>query len=386
MTNGTTFAVAVLTAGAIGATAWHGPFWLVAAVAAVPAIAYSQATRFACFAVIAAYYATASYPMIPALQAADWVTSSTAANIGIFLLATCLLAAPWALLWSAHRSQKTWRLPVAILLSVIPPVGLIGWASPLLAAGALFPGMGWFGLVLTMLTSSLLVTPMRRAALAALCICILVANTVNLPATPVPHWNAVDLPSSETASNSDSLAELLLTFQGFNNPDSAEVLILPESTIPRWNEATILFLYPLILALEDRQQIAIVGTTFPIPDSSEQRNGAVLLGTRGERDSYFQRVPVPIAMWNPFVDSSFRPCFDCPGTVVLGDHRAAVLVCYEQLLLWTLLQSTLESPSVLIGMSSTTWTRQTIIPLAQSRSLQLWGRLFHLPVIEAVNQ
>jgi hypothetical protein len=38
-------------------------------------------------------------------------------------------------------------MPLAYLLSVAPPLGMIGWACPVTAAGILFPGWEWGGLV-----------------------------------------------------------------------------------------------------------------------------------------------------------------------------------------------------------------------------------------------
>jgi hypothetical protein len=33
------------------------------------------------------------------------------------------------------------------LLTALPPLGIIGWASPFLSAGVLFPGTAWLGLM-----------------------------------------------------------------------------------------------------------------------------------------------------------------------------------------------------------------------------------------------
>jgi hypothetical protein len=52
-----------------------------------------------------------------------------------------------------HRTGllRVWHMPGALLVAVVPPIGAIGWAS-LLTAELMFPGVGWVGLVLLILS------------------------------------------------------------------------------------------------------------------------------------------------------------------------------------------------------------------------------------------
>lgn len=389
MTDRALLVAAVLTAGAIGATAWQGPFWLVATVAAVPSLAFAQPRRTACFAVMAAYYAAASFPMIPALQAASWVVNSVVAIVGLFVAATLLLTVPWVLLWSPSRNARPWRLAAATLLSVVPPVGSIGWASPLLAAGALFPGMGWTGIVLTILVPvAATMRPFPLRVVATLMVIALIANWVAVPAQAVPDWEARDLSLARPMDRSGGLDALAMhrKVQSLIESSNAHVLILPESAIPRWNDATALMWRPVAEHLASSRRLVLVGTTFSEPGSPKQRNGAVVLGLGDSIPTISQRLPVPIAMWNPFRDDSFVACPSCPGTFEIAGQRVALLVCYEQLLVLPVLLSLVESPSVLVGISSTAWTQQTSIPGSQELCLWAWGRLFRLPVLNATSR
>jgi apolipoprotein N-acyltransferase len=74
-----------------------------------------------------------------------------------------------------------------------------------------------------------------------------------------------------------------------------------------------------------------------------------------------------------------------PGTVDVGDQRAAILICYEQLLTWPMLRSAIEKPAVLIAISNEAWTAATIVPRVQHTCVRAWARLFGLPVIPAIN-
>lgn len=376
----------VALAAAIGAVAWRGPMWVLSSLILIPALAYLQTTRTACFAVIAAYYAAASWEMVPVLHAGPWLGGSHTLSVTVFALAILVLTSPWTVLWTEDPKWKPIRSLCAFGASIIPPMGLVGWASPIMAAGVLFPGMKWTGLAIAMLIPSLMLTPIRIAAAMVLAATSLLANTVYTPATSIPGWTAVRLPHSQSTEEFTQLTENLEAIKQALSDKPNQVLIFPESTIPRWNEATKLHADSLNHSLAQFQRFALVGTTFPIEGSGEQHNGAVLLGTDGEKGRYIQRLPVPLAMWNPFNEDGFRLCLNCPGTVHIGKHCAAVLICYEQLLPWTLLHSTWDSPTVLLGLSSSEWTRHTAVPETQALCLHTWGRLFRLQVLVAVRE
>ena len=51
--------------------------------------------------------------------------------------------------WRQSEQQRLVMIPVLLILITIPPVGLFGWAHPILSAGWLFPDWGWLGLMAT---------------------------------------------------------------------------------------------------------------------------------------------------------------------------------------------------------------------------------------------
>jgi predicted amidohydrolase len=130
----------------------------------------------------------------------------------------------------------------------------------------------------------------------------------------------------------------------------------------------------------------LIGTTVPIPDTEANRN--VLL-SRGytERYSYVQRVPVPLGMWH-FGDEhhGFPPMLRFPPTIRVWNHRAGVLICYEQLLVWPALESLARNPDMLLAPSNLYWAAGTPIPAIQHISAQDWADLWAIPVYEASNR
>jgi len=138
----------------------------IAASVVMPAIVMCQSTRRAAYASGAVYYAAALWPLIPGARNFFGPDVSALVAIGLWVSASLLLALPWLLVWSPRRRAAIWRAPAGIILTVCPPLGIIGWASPLTAAGILFPGTGWWGVFFCAVsTGALAVLPGRGAAL-----------------------------------------------------------------------------------------------------------------------------------------------------------------------------------------------------------------------------
>src|SRR5258708_21945449 len=135
-----------VVAASTAAIAWNGhiaviPFSLVA-----PLLVYHTKSRKHAYASMFSYYAAASWPLIPGARAFFGVQGTPTIGLFLCLAAAVLLALPWGLLFSRGRGRAAFCVPLCILLTAIPPLGIIGWASPLLSAGVLFPGSQWFGL------------------------------------------------------------------------------------------------------------------------------------------------------------------------------------------------------------------------------------------------
>ena len=104
-----------------------------------------------------------------------------------------------------------------------------------------------------------------------------------------------------------------------------------------------------------------------------------------ESATFYQRVPVPVGMWRPFSRTSVPLRLDAPGVLAIDHQRAAVLICYEQMLTFPILASMLQHPTVIVGISNTFWVDHTTIPRYQATALRGWARLFRLPYFLAVN-
>jgi hypothetical protein len=92
-------------------------------------------------------------------------------------------------------------------------------------------------------------------------------------------------------------------------------------------------------------------------------------------------------MWKPF-----RPADGIPlglgnrGMVTVAGQRAAILICYEQLLVWPILTSALERPTILVGIANDHWATGIPIGAAQIACLHAWSRLFTPPYISSTDR
>ena len=161
-----------------------------------------------------------------------------------------------------------------------------------------------------------------------------------------------------------------------------KVLVFPEGAVRLWTDATDAFWAP---AVSNAGKTLLIGAGQPIPDSARYYNSVVIVGDHA-RPAFHQRIPVPGGMWNPFQTQGGAVLnLLGPGTVDVGDQRAAILICYEQLLTWPMLRSAIEKPTLLIAISNEAWTAATTVPRTQHACVRAWARLFGLPVISAIN-
>ena len=324
---------------------------------------------------------------------------------------------------TAPHREAIWRAPVGIVLTVCPPLGIIGWASPLTAAGILFPGTGWWGVFFCAVSiGALAVWPARTAAvLTALSFALNVS--FHSPRPPL-EWEAINTTFGGVAhGNTDPIAEYADAqwIQEKALSTGAKVLIFPETVVPTWTPATDTFWQQTLDRLRASGKTILVGTRIPIPSHDQRQPDTIsqpisrhlavnvcpmflitdsraghrteagfpydnaLIVRGAETGAFQQRIPVPIGMWNPLKAMTARLHLNGSGVIDLHGQRAAVLICYEQLLTWPVLVSMVQRPTVLVAVANDYWVAGTPIPAFQLAAVRAWARLFRLPYFSAVN-
>ena len=423
----------------LGVSTGH-PLGIIAA-AGMPLACLTPETRKAAFKSTLGYYVTGIWPMVPGLDRYIGQSATSLIPIAMCVLTAILLSVPWTIAWTSDRRfDCLWRVPLALLATIVPPLGIIGLASPLTAAGYLFPGTAWVGLAAVALMPGIVLSTgalalRRRCAV----LCLVSASAVALAiggrlfaqgdAAPPPGWIALNTHFGDVSQPfQDFPAAQFIQQKAAESP--ARVIIFPESVVPRWSEATEAFWHQSLDRCRTRGQILAIGAGLPAKTRTERNvreglrdlraydfgaaidalkgtgtpraihgsvisNGAIkprlepidntMLILGAESGEFYQRVPVPVGMWKPFSRISVPLRLDSPGVLAIDHQRAAVLICYEQMLTFPILASMLQHPTVIVGISNTFWVNHTTIPRYQATALRGWARLFHLPYSLAVN-
>jgi hypothetical protein len=411
-----------------------------AVAAGMPVVCLMPATRRAAFESTLGYYVFALWPMVLGLERYLGGNALLVAIV-IWISAAILLSLPWTMAWTSDRAHFVWRAPLALAMTVVPPIGIIGLASPLCGAGFLFPGTSWVGLLMTTCVPGIVLS---TAALSfrrrCLVICFVIGFGVGIAVEGhllPPH--PVEAPVGWTAVNT-SFGDVSQPFRDFAASEfiqqksadlAARVLIFPEAVVPRWSDATKLFWQKSIDRARARGQVIALGAGLPAaqeataidyreelhelgslhfaaaidalksgdkphanygiattsdsikPHTDPTDNAMVIVGA--ESGTFYQRVPVPVGMWRPFSRTSVPVRLAGPGVITIDRQRTAVLICYEQMITWPILVSMLQRPTVIVGISNTFWVAHTSIPRFQSSALRGWAKLFRLPYFLAVN-
>jgi hypothetical protein len=95
-------------------------------------------------------------------------------------------------------------------------------------------------------------------------------------------------------------------------------------------------------------------------------------------------------MWQPWrflfgESGGARADFFANPVVAIGPSRAAPLICYEQLIVWPILQSVLHDPDFVVAVGNGWWTKGTSIIAIQRAAATAWAKLFAKPLVIAFN-
>jgi apolipoprotein N-acyltransferase len=382
--NPLAFAIA---GAAIGIVAWSGHVAALPLSLGLMALLRPAATFLNRLFLTTSYFAGAMWPILPGssiFYGNDFEPLHTVRN---WIAVSILLALPWALLTGSSLKRLAWSVPLCLIVESVPPFAVIGLANPLVSAGALFPHAGWFGLILTLLLATFVaIRPLPAvAAVAALSI---IAPFIPQP-NPVPGWQGIDTNYGGAGVDSPDAIKIYSVAENIQQTaldSNAQVIVFPESVVYRWTPTTDLFWKRTLDTLKAQGKTIVVGAMTDLPGDRYYLNVAVV---RGDTHGVIaQRIPVPIAMWKPFTHDGSGTLLNIFGRTTASIHgqRAAIVICYEQLLVWPMIRSFMDRPTVLIGMANDFWARDTNFDRIQAATLQSWSRLFNTPVVSAVNR
>jgi hypothetical protein len=379
-------AILFACSAAIGGAGWSGDSALNYLALLFPFV-YLQSRRRLDSLCAVFYYAAATWSVIPGSQSFFQTGHNFLLPLVICTALVTFCSSPWICLYS--RRYLAFSTIAALAVLALPPLSLVTVAHPLIATGHWFPGTRWFGLGLLLL----LIAAYRRFG-TAMTLGVLIAASIATHTRfhrPVhdPHILAINTNFGGATARDDVDSRLEFEERSIQQIALAHpnmLLIFPESIIPSWNGMHEARWASVFAQLKKQRTGLLIGTTFPIPNTEANRN--VLL-SRGytERLSYVQRVPVPLGMWHlgdQRQDFPLMPRF--PPTIRVWNHRAGVLVCYEQLAFWPAIETLAHNPEMLLAPSNVYWAANTPIPEILHVAAQDWADLWAIPLYEASNR
>lgn len=300
------------------------------------------------------------------------------AGVALWIVHAAILAAPFLLLnpTGTARSRSIAMVAIALILS-LPPLGLLAWGNPLIAAGAVFPGMGVAGLVAVALMMACLVTietqVARMGALALAVLSVALNALYENPRQP-DGWVGVDthlpgrFPADPAARALRTIAVVDAAKRGLEQ--GGGFVVLPESIAGPWRPA----LSESFAKLPDRVMIgAVMPTEGGYLNALVDRDGNVLASSR---------VPMPIGDWKP---GGAKANIWASDLVQIDWHRVAVSICYEDYILWPH-RGLLTWQADLMVSASNNWSvagRDAV--RIQRVSAEALARLAGAPLVRAVN-
>ncbi|MGE0281106.1 MAG: conjugal transfer protein TraB [Rhizobiaceae bacterium] len=377
----------VIAAVAVGWIGWIGHPLAFGIAVLFPALWAASANRWTAALLSGGYFLAASRGL--PLGVAYFYETDMWLGFLLWLVAAAGFVLVHTLLWTADRG---WRRPVRFLLTMmvmaVPPFGIAGWAHPITAAGALFPGWGWVGVAATVAILVAMTTRWVWLGSGTAAIAFVVSAATYHPVQSLPGWRGLDTTVGGSSVvrpflDPDKQKELLGQVKAPVR-DGARVVVLPESAAGIWTPTT-----GRVWRDAAGDATLLVGATRLKPDGYD--NVMVAVTGDGDAVAYSQRMPIPVSMWRPWTGWFGRPAgasasFVGDPVVAISGKRIAILICYEQLLVWPVLQSFWHDPEILVGTGNGWWTEGTSIVPIQQATAKAWARLFGVPVVTAFNR
>jgi hypothetical protein len=327
------------------------------------------------------------------------------------------------------RGAEFLGIVVALIVTAVPPVGLIGMTVPLIAAGAFFAGFGVAGYLLLIVFSGWIVCAMSTrvtdtaygmtrsaraeafwkrtclpvtVALLALTAVRTAAHVTQAlhPANALPvlvDGRIVDLkfrrpPVSGGAAWFDyqdqMKAEALEALEG-----GAKLVVLPEGSVSLWDSGSVSYWADLATVARERGAHVLVGAYTRALDHPPGAGGAQKMQntlidlTTGQQHA--ARATLPVGMWRPWAkDGDTYPLSASlgKGTLSVAGMKALFVVCYEEVLVWPLAFASLQGdrPQLIISAASN-WYFARDEWHSQDRVIALQAQLYGLPLVRSVS-
>lgn len=349
----------------------------------LPIIVPRQRTKLRRYLAASTYYLFGIYPLVAG--AGVFFGNNPAAHIeGVLLWLGAALTLSVSWVWS----DKSFTLFAALISSVVPPLCLYAWLSPLTAVGLVFPGAGLPGLVLfilAILLANQYIVTRRSRERNMLFFIAFVAIVCNL-ATPGSKQKTNDIVGVNTRYGklgSGFMSAISRNYQIINTAGEykqASVLLFPE-TITDAGAGT----YAQLSAAVPQNQIWLIGMN--VRRGNLLSDDIVAIARNQPAQILFNTaLPVPVSMWKPWGGRGAYTAAWLERTKSVNGKRTAAVICYDQLLPFVWFQLIFEHPQVILAARNDWWARGSGIDAIQNSSSRAFARFLGADLITAENQ
>lgn len=405
----------------IGLVGWNSGINGFGVLAILPCLWLNAKSRLSCYFLILCYYIGASHELFYGAEA--YFKDRTVLSSLLWAVQQFILASGWVIFWKKDMNKFAvilFRLSLTFFVIIfIPPYSILGIANPVTAAGYFFPKTGISGILLFVCFSAFLgylVTRVKKQlignfpqkALVKVAFVILLFNSLffvvnELHARTVKEelkdkskgrivvktelgnieFGTIFYKDYERHLRLKSMAELYINV-GYR------VIIFPEMVAGKWTDVEEDMWRDVDAYARNHNAVILIGAQRVI-SGRQYDNALIVLGDQNliSKKLIKSRLSMPFSNWNPFAQwsATMNISPENNGVVVINKEPAAVLICYEQMLVWPVLQSMTSGhkPELIITISNLWWAKNTFIPKIMENTTSMWGRLFNVPVLRAVN-
>lgn len=314
--------------------------------------------------------------------------SGLEAGIALWLAASLSFVLVHVALWTNQRGWRpAVRYAIAAVLMSVPPFGIVGWAHPITAAGAIFPGWGWIGFTTTAIGLMIMTTRYWPVAVLTLGSLWSWSSATWEPPGAPDNWVGIDTEFRDVEGQYAGYDQQLSTIELVRSAAArqSKVVVLPESAIGTWTPTAERLWTNALTGLG----VTVIAGAIDVGADGYDNVMLKLTPTAGQI-FYRERMPVPVSMWQPWLSwtdqaGGARAHFFANPIVEINGLRVAPIICYEQLLVWPVVQSALAAPDIIVATGNGWWTQGTSIIAIQRASTLAWARLFSLGAVLSFN-
>lgn len=355
---------------AIGIISYGSMWWTIGLSILFPVLLFHAESRFEAFSISLFYHLGATRAL--ALSAARFYGDDQFFGVITWALGNAINGLIYAAVWSGRPQVRLYSGLLGMILTALPPLGVLGWANPLTAAGVIFPGSGLAGFLYLMSLAMSLATGSRGFIKVFLLLSLWCHSTAKVSGPMNIEGLSTSFHKTSDGGRGDYPRQVALIKKV--QESSAEIVLLPEGMVTGgWTEVS-----ETLWSKKSRKTVLIGAELL------SDRPANAMVNTR-TGSVYRQRQPIPFSMWRPFDEESFEAGWFSTPLIEVGGKKLAPLICYEGFLVWPIVHSFLSGAQGILATANFWWADGDQIPKVHGSILKSWSRLFSLPYAVSVN-